>query len=136
MGDSAKSDDSPAPIVNSVAIKLGRHGYEKFTWVTAKETYVAKGGMLDRIVAAQSFNQGARYQDYVTGDKLAGYGIAALVGTVAGATLVKTADVSRHPAVHQEAVVPWGGRILAAWRWIAGKTKQAKFGPPPPSPQA
>jgi uncharacterized membrane-anchored protein len=133
---SAKSDDSPAPIVNSIAIKLGRHGYEKFTWVTAKETYVAKGGMLDQIVAAQSFNQGARYQDYVTGDKLAGYGIAALVGTVAGATLVKTGALLAILLFMKKLWFLGVAGILAAWRWIAGKTKQAKFGPPPATPPA
>ena len=42
------------------------------------------------LIHQYSFDPGFRFSDYVQGDKLAGYGIAALVGTAAGATIAKT----------------------------------------------
>jgi uncharacterized membrane-anchored protein len=131
---SAKADDSPVPIVNSIALILGRHGYEKLTWVTQQSSYVSRGGMLDHMVVAQHFNQGARYQDYVSGDKLAGYGIAALVGTVAGATLVKTgAFVAILLALKKLWFLVIAG-LVGAWRWVSQRMKGTQLGPPPSVP--
>jgi|HubBroStandDraft_1064217.scaffolds.fasta_scaffold00011_28 uncharacterized membrane-anchored protein len=76
--------------VNAIALKLGRYGYERITWATAPEDYRPTGGTTDVMLAAQNFDSGARYEDHVSADKLAGYGIGALVATVAG---VKIAQV-------------------------------------------
>ena len=82
-------DGGPTRLVNSIALKLGRSGYEKLIWITDKNSYKPQGGALDVLRDAHTFNTGSRYSDYVTGDRLAGYGVAALVGAVAGAKLLK-----------------------------------------------
>jgi uncharacterized membrane-anchored protein len=84
-------DEDPqiADFVNSVALRLGRNGYEKLIWITDLTTYSPTGGTLDTMLAAHSFNSGSRYQDYVSGDRTAGYGIAALVGALAGGKLIQ-----------------------------------------------
>jgi uncharacterized membrane-anchored protein len=84
----AKSSDGTG-VENSVALRLGRSGYEKLIWVTEPANFKPNGGVLDIMLRAHSFDPGQRYDDHVEGDKLAGYGIAALVGAVAGAKLVK-----------------------------------------------
>jgi uncharacterized membrane-anchored protein len=84
----AKSSDGTS-VVNSVALRLGRSGYEKVIWITDLANFKPSGGVLDTMLRAHSFDPGQRYDDHVEGDKLAGYGIAALVGAVAGAKLVK-----------------------------------------------
>jgi len=76
-------------IVNSVALRLGRSGYEKVIWVTDPNSFKPAGGVLDTMLRSHSFDSGQRYEDHIEGDKLAGYGIAALVGAVAGAKLLK-----------------------------------------------
>jgi uncharacterized membrane-anchored protein len=57
--------------------------------VTDQPGYVPQGGALDQMTRAHTFNPGARYADFLPGDKTAGYGIAALVGTVVGVKVLK-----------------------------------------------
>ncbi|KAF3361526.1 Uncharacterized protein PHSC3_001901 [Chlamydiales bacterium STE3] len=72
-------------IVNSVALKLSRYGYELFVWVTSKEHYTSSGGELEIALKAHHFSPGNRYEDYTYGDKIATYGIAGLVIKITGA---------------------------------------------------
>ena len=81
-------------IANSVALKLSRHGYEQLTWVTPKVFYKAKGGELDLALHAHQFPMGDRYEDYVSSDKMAPYGIAGLVASVAGAKVAQDKEIS------------------------------------------
>lgn len=76
-------------IVNSVALRLGRKGYEKIIWVTDKDAYIPYGGELEVMLLAHSFDPGFQYKDYIPGDKVAGYGIAALVAATAGGKILK-----------------------------------------------
>jgi uncharacterized membrane-anchored protein len=88
------AEDDGRVIINSRAIRLGRYGFEKVTWVTGKDKYTPFGGCLDEMLRAHSFNKGARYQDHVSGDKVAGYGIAAVVAGMAGAKFVKVGGLA------------------------------------------
>ncbi|MBV8739908.1 MAG: DUF2167 domain-containing protein [Alphaproteobacteria bacterium] len=76
-------------IVNSIALRLGRNGYERLNWVTDKARYAPIGGQLDLMLRAHSFEPGARYSDHLPGDKTAAYTIAGLVAAVAGAKVIK-----------------------------------------------
>jgi uncharacterized membrane-anchored protein len=82
--------DAEGPVINAVALRLGRRGYERFTLVSNGADPKGDAAMLASSVANYAFDPGFRFSDYVSGDKLAGYGIAALVGTAAGATIAKT----------------------------------------------
>lgn len=88
--DSGNDDN----LVNAVAIRLGREGYEQLTWITSRSSYVSSGGPLDTMLSAHSFDQGYRYSDYVTGDKLAEYGIASLVAVTAGGKALKAGGIA------------------------------------------
>lgn len=80
--------------INSIAIRLGREGYETITWVTSRSSYVPFGdGHLGTMLRAHSFDPGYRYTDYKTGDKLAGYGIAALVAGTVGGKIAKASGI-------------------------------------------
>lgn len=68
-------------MVNSVAIRLGREGFEKITLSTIKSRYTPSEGHLDTMVRAHSFDPGYQYQDYKPGDKVAKLDIAILVGS-------------------------------------------------------
>lgn len=83
----AESDEGI--IVNSIALRLGRQGFEKFNWITPKASYVPFGGHLDVMLQSHSFDPGYRYNDYSFGDKLASYGVASLVAATVGGTIIK-----------------------------------------------
>lgn len=83
-------DEQRKRFVNAVALQLGRHGFERFTLVSRGDDPAGDRALLASLVTDYRFDNGSRFQDYVKGDRLAGFGIAALVGTAAGATLLKT----------------------------------------------
>jgi uncharacterized membrane-anchored protein len=78
-------------VVNSIALRLGRDGYERLNWIVDKADYQPVGGQLDVMLRAHSFDQGHRYADHTSGDKVAMYTIAGLVAAVAGAKVAKVA---------------------------------------------
>ena len=81
-------DDANETTLNSIALALGRDGYEKLTWVGSKEAFAeASSNLLDKAHAAFSFANGTTYSDFRTGDTVAAYGIAGLVTTMAGAKI-------------------------------------------------
>ena len=75
--------------VTSVAVRLSRDGFEKLTWITSQDKYLATGSHLDELLRAHSFSPGTAYVDHVSTDKSAEYGIAALVATALGVKIIK-----------------------------------------------
>lgn len=84
-----KVDGNDENSFNSVALKLGRDGYERMVWVGNISGYKAVDGELDIMLRAHSFDSGHGYLDYTTGDKIAGYGIATLVAATVGTKIAK-----------------------------------------------
>jgi uncharacterized membrane-anchored protein len=80
------TDSSGGHVVNSVALKLGRYGFEKIVWIVDPAQIVNRDDLLAAI-NNHEFDAGSRYTDYVAGtDRSAEYGVA---GLVAGALGVK-----------------------------------------------
>lgn len=84
-----KDSDFEEYSVSATAIKLGRHGYERLTWIGDLYNFKAFGGKLDEMLRAHSFDSGYNYSDYIPGDNVAQYGIATLVGASMGGKVVK-----------------------------------------------
>jgi len=84
---------SDGDLVNAVALRLGRYGYEKMIWVADAAAY--KKGPDDQKAMLQShkFDAGATYADHISGDKMAGYGIASLVALAAGVKVAQAAGL-------------------------------------------
>ena len=82
-------DEDGSVTVNAIALKLSRYGYEQLTWVGSGEQYDTMGGLLVTALDNHAFNESYRYADYQDGDKVAAYGLGALVAAVAGAKLGK-----------------------------------------------
>ena len=80
-------------LLNAVALKLGRQGFEMVTWVVTPQYYMANSDELTEIANRLTFMPGQRYADYETGDLLAGFGIASLVATTVGASSSKSKGV-------------------------------------------
>ena len=117
----ASVDGEREHIVNSVALLLGRHGYERATLVASLSDF-RKGHMLDAVVASERFDKGARYADFTSGDKLAGFGLAALVGTAAGATLYKVGAFTALLLLLKKFWILLFAGAAGGWRWL-----QARF---------
>ncbi len=77
-------DEGDAVTINGTALRLSRYGYEQVTWVGKEDQYGPMGGVLKAALDNHVFDDGHRYADYVEGDKVAGYSIAALVAAATG----------------------------------------------------
>lgn len=84
-----KSDDNDEHYVNSVALKLGRNGYEKLIWAGRVSHDKPLERELDIILQGYSFDPGYRYSDHISGDKIATYGICSLIAATVGAKVAK-----------------------------------------------
>ena len=80
-------------VVNSMALRLGRKGFELLNWVTDNASYKHFGGDLDVMLRAHSFDAGFHYSDRISSDKVASYGIAGLVAATVGAKFGKAAVI-------------------------------------------
>ncbi len=80
------TSEKSGSLVNSVALLLGRDGFEKLTWIGTKASL--NDGLMKTAQGSFEFPPDGRYVDHQSGDKVAEYGIAGLVAAVLG---VKTA---------------------------------------------
>ena len=83
------AEESGAELVNHNVRILGRHGYISLVLVTDVETLSTCKPQLDEIVSNISYKQGKSYAEYVQGDKIAKYGLTALIAGGAAATATK-----------------------------------------------
>jgi len=83
-----KSGKEPDPVVNYNTYVLGREGYVSLNLITSASTVEADKPAAHELLAAVSFNEGKRYSDFnASTDKVAAYGLAALVGGIAAKKL-------------------------------------------------
>jgi uncharacterized membrane-anchored protein len=67
------------------ALKLGRYGYQRFTWIGPVAQYSETDSLLDAALAGHEFGEGAGYADFQDGDKVAADGLGALAAGAMGA---------------------------------------------------
>jgi uncharacterized membrane-anchored protein len=80
----AKDGQDPDPTVNYNTYVLGREGYVSLDLITNSSTVEADKPAARELLAAVNFNDGKRYSDFNSStDKVAAYGLAALVGGLA-----------------------------------------------------
>jgi uncharacterized membrane-anchored protein len=78
-----ENGEDPDPGVNYNTYVLGREGYVSMCLVTSLSSVESEKPDAKRLLSAVSFNQGKRYEDFnASTDKVAEYGLAALVGGV------------------------------------------------------
>jgi uncharacterized membrane-anchored protein len=99
-----KDQEDPDPTINYNTYALGRDGYISLNLITTSSTVDADKPSAQELLAAVTFNDGKRYTDFDSStDKVAAYGLAALVAgvaakklgllAIAGAFLLKFAKV-------------------------------------------
>jgi uncharacterized membrane-anchored protein len=114
-------DDDPG--VNYNTYVLGREGYISLNLVTSAATVDKDKADAHTLLAAINFNDGKRYTDFnASTDKVAAFGLAALVGGVAakklGLLAIIAATVAKFFKVILIAVAAFGAGIM---KWFKGK---------------
>lgn len=84
------SATSPEPVINYTVRLLGRSGYESAILVSSPQTLDVDVKAFKAALTGFDFNAGEKYQEFKQGDKVAAYGIAALVAGGAAAVATKT----------------------------------------------
>ena len=83
-----KGGQDTDPVVNYNTYVLGREGYVSLNLITSASSIEADKPSVHELLAATSFNEGKRYSDFnASTDKVAAYGLAALVGGIAAKKL-------------------------------------------------
>jgi uncharacterized membrane-anchored protein len=103
------SPGESATINHSVRL-LGRRGVMSVALVAGQDTIDAATSDFNQLLTGFEYKSGQRYAEFRSGDKLAGYGLAALIGGGAAAAAVKTGFLSK------------------AWKAIAGLIAAAAAG--------
>jgi uncharacterized membrane-anchored protein len=81
-------------VVNFNTRVLGRHGYASLNLIDSADRIDAGKPAARQLLAATHFDPGARYEDFQSGkDKVAEYGLAALVAGGAGAAALKVVKI-------------------------------------------
>jgi uncharacterized membrane-anchored protein len=83
-----RDEDDPDPSINVNTYLLGREGYISLNLITSASSVEADKPAAKQLLKAVAFNEGKRYADFVPGsDRVAEYGLAALVGGIAAKKL-------------------------------------------------
>lgn len=83
------SDDN-TPVINYTVRVLGRKGYERVVLVSSPETLDKDVAEFKTVLAGFDFNAGEKYSEFTQGDRVAEFGLAALVAGGAAAVAAKT----------------------------------------------
>jgi uncharacterized membrane-anchored protein len=94
--------------VNFSTKVLGRRGHTSVILATGENDLAESRPQLERVLQGYTFNEGDRYADWVPGDKVAEYGLAALV--LGGAAAIAT---------KKGFWAVLGGFLAAGWKFIA-----------------
>jgi uncharacterized membrane-anchored protein len=78
------------PTINHSVRLLGRRGVMSVALVADQEGIAATTGDFNTLLKGFTYRDGERYAEFRKGDKVAGYGLAALIGGGAAAAAVKT----------------------------------------------
>lgn len=113
-------DDEQMKTVNYNIRILGRGGYMSAVLVADPEQLTALKPELDGIVSNFSYKEGARYAEYVQGDKLAQIGLTALIAGGAGAAAVKMGLFQALAKFWKAIAVGIMAFFGAIWRFLRG----------------
>ena len=122
-----KNGDDPDPTINYNTYVLGREGYISANLITNASTVAADRQDASPLLRAVNFNEKKRYTDFDSStDKVAAYGLTALVGGIAakklGLLAVMAAFVVKFAKVIAVAVI---ALLAGARKFFGGKSDAA-----------
>ena len=114
------AESSGHQVVNYNVRLLGRNGYMSVVLVTDPTTLNSHKADVESIIGNFSYKQGKSYAEYVQGDKVAKYGLTALIAGGAGAVAVKTGILQALGKYIKVIAIAVIGFFAAIWRKIKG----------------
>lgn len=84
------SAEDNRPVINYTVRVLGRSGYERVVLVSSPETLDQDVAQFKKVLTGFDFNAGEKYSEFKQGDRVAQFGLAALVAGGAAAVATKT----------------------------------------------
>lgn len=131
-----KGRPDPDPGVNYNTYVLGREGYVSLNLITAVSTVEADKTSAHQLLGAINFNEGRRYTDFDSStDKVAAYGLAALVAGAAAKKLGLLAALAALLAKFGKVILVaalGGGAVFT--KWFRGRKERLEPPAPPSSP--
>ena len=115
---------------------LGRKGYMSADLILSAEELPRAIGSFDSLLAGYTYTQGNRYAEYRKGDKLAAYGLTALVAGGVGAVAAKTGLLAKFWKLLVIAFIAVAGAIRRFFGAIfnRGEDRAPKAPGPPKAP--
>ena len=119
-----KHGDDPDPGVNYNTYVLGREGYVSLNLITSASSIGNDKSAAHDLLAAIQFNDGRRYTDFNSStDKVAAYGLAALIGGIAakklGLLALLAATLAKFGKVIFVGAVLAGGALM---KWLRSRS--------------
>jgi uncharacterized membrane-anchored protein len=90
-----KSEDDPDQVVNYFTRFLGRHGIMSIDLIISQASAARVISEYDSLLAGFSYEGGEKYTEFREGDKLASYGLTALIAGGVGAFAVKSGILAK-----------------------------------------
>jgi uncharacterized membrane-anchored protein len=121
-----KNGSDPDPTINYNTYVLGREGYISMDLITASSSIDSDKRIAKELLQAVAFNSGKSYTDFNSStDKVAAYGLAALIGGLAakklGLLAVIGVFVAKFAKVIAIGAVAFGGGLM---KWIRGRKSE------------
>lgn len=121
---SGRADGAEHDVVNFNTRVLGRHGLISVVLVTDGATFEHDRAIVPELIGGISFKPGKRYEEFVKGhDKVAEYGLAALVAGGAGVAVVKAAQMGLFARFWKVFILGGAAAIGGVWKWLTGRGK-------------
>jgi len=124
-------DDSGARHVNYTSRLLGRSGVMSAVLVSSPQTLNQDMQAFNRVLGGYQFIAGEKYAEFKSGDKIAEYGLAALV---VGGAAAAAAKAGLFKSLGKFLWVIIGGALMGGWALLKrffGRRREGTPGPPP-----
>ncbi len=118
---SSGEDNHKSIGINESIRLLGRAGVMNVTLACDAEGFETIEAKADSLLRGFTYVEGQRYAEFKEGDKIAEYGLAALVLGGAGAVAAKTGLLSKFWKLIVVTLAAVGGLIAKGWRKLLGK---------------
>jgi uncharacterized membrane-anchored protein len=129
-----KSESGSQSVNHSIRL-LGRRGTMNVDVVLAPEQYGTVMPPFNSMMESFEFKSGHRYADFVSGDKVASYGLTALIAGGAGAAALKTGLLAKFwkalvalilalKKLIIVVIIAIAAAVKKLWAWITGKKEE------------
>ena len=129
-----RGESSGHQVVNYSTRILGRKGVMNADLVLSPEMLEGVAPSYKKLLGAMSFRQGERYAEFRPGDKLATYGLAALVAGGAGAVAAKTGLLAKFWKLLVAGAVAAAAAVRKVFAKLFGRRAPGDPAAPPESP--